>query len=265
MGEDCATACKAKGLQLPSIHSAKENEKIRVKMATTKGCNQTHLGMTFKVVSNAYVNYWRDGSAIDYKNWEPGQPSYRFSPDGQNRYTEPCTVMCSGLFEIYLHLLLPDFFFPVFGLTCYGPLGGLDSTAIGIIFATVLMLLLTGIASCFIYRHRQVLPAGHWARPRPRILVAILVFQWVLCSAGLGVGGWMMPYTQDLTGSGMQLILRRHPSYRFLLDVPGLWILDDTDKGLQLAASIFLVTLIYVSLTFTPAVRRAIPKADDPF
>ncbi|CAJ0574642.1 unnamed protein product, partial [Mesorhabditis spiculigera] len=115
------------------------------------------------------------------------------------------------------------------------------------------MLLLTGIASCFIYRHRQVLPAGHWARPRPRILVAILVFQWVLCSAGLGVGGWMMPYTQDLTGSGMQLILRRHPSYRFLLDVPGLWILDDTDKGLQLAASIFLVTLIYVSLTFTPA------------
>ncbi|CAJ0575595.1 unnamed protein product, partial [Mesorhabditis spiculigera] len=87
-----------------------------------------------------------------------------------------------------------------------------------------------GIAACFIYRHRQILTAGQWLRVSPWLWLIFLLFEYLLWVGGLSAVIYPAVFTQDLAGPRMQLLLRIYPNWRFLLDVPDLWLMDGSAK-----------------------------------
>ncbi|CAJ0570663.1 unnamed protein product, partial [Mesorhabditis spiculigera] len=95
---ECVLLCNSLNLQLPTVHSTQENAALLSKMLKLGECvdgRVVHLGMGWRYAKDgSYQNFWRDGSTIDFTNWNDNEPSYIHIKNNVT-YTEPCTLMQS--------------------------------------------------------------------------------------------------------------------------------------------------------------------------
>ncbi|CAJ0567667.1 unnamed protein product, partial [Mesorhabditis spiculigera] len=137
----------------------------------------------------------------------------------------------STLFEASLHLLVPELFVPPMCFQFHGPIGYLGPKILTMLGGALLLLVITGIALCFVYRHRQVLPLGHWARLPRRVWALFFAVHYVICAAAMCTVLSFTAFSRDMNGPGMKLVLKQYPNWQFLTKLPDLWIGDATADG----------------------------------
>ncbi|CAJ0567675.1 unnamed protein product, partial [Mesorhabditis spiculigera] len=134
--------------------------------------------------------------------------------------------VCAILFELFLHLVVPEWFIPPLCYRFHGLLGGLGPNALMIIGSALLMMVAIGVACCFVYRHRQLLHAGHWARFPPWLWTLLLACLYLVLTGAFTAMNSMAVFTQDTDGPAMQGILKRYKNWQFLSSVPDIWLSD---------------------------------------
>ncbi|CAJ0920864.1 unnamed protein product, partial [Mesorhabditis belari] len=133
----------------------------------------------------------------------------------------------STLFELLLHSVTMEFYFPALGARLYGFLYEIFHIHVTILFEIGLFLILNTLlatAQCFIYRHRLLLPEDHWLRFSLRNWVLILVFHYFLFLFIGSISILRLPLEHPPNAQGLEKLLEDYPEYSFLGTDVNAWI-----------------------------------------
>ncbi|CAJ0570602.1 unnamed protein product, partial [Mesorhabditis spiculigera] len=129
--------------------------------------------------------------------------------------------------ELLLKLSMIETFQPAPAARFHSPLLTFDVKIWMVIAACLATALTVATGLCLFYRHRQVLPLGHWARWKPTHLAIFFIVSYVfytgllsysLCCATLAKGQSTILFDW----------IRVHPEFQILQTVPEVWIGDFT-------------------------------------